>query len=87
MKDLETELLEKQKQERELKEKRDEESRFFYALQRVKDTEDGRIVIDGILKMCPIDDEVFCGSDPFNTAYLCGKRAVGLQLRSFLNKK
>lgn len=87
MKDLETEILERDKQNQLLKEKRDEESRFFYALKKVQDSEDGRIVIEGILKMCPIDEEVFCGSDPFNTAYLCGKRAVGLQLRSFLYKK
>ena len=80
MKDFEAEILEKARAKEIEKENKDRLRAFALALE----TADGQTVLAEILRLCPIDQEVF-SNDPFNTAYLCGRRSIGLEITSLVN--
>ena len=80
MKDFEQEILEKERQEEKAREQRGKLKELAYAL----DTAEGQLVLNEILKLCPIDEEVF-SSDPCQTAYRCGQRSIGLAINSLVN--
>lgn len=80
MKDFEQEILEKERAEEEIKERRERYKALAYAL----DTPEGQLVLKEILALCPINDEVF-SCDPCQTAYNCGRRSIGLEITSLVN--
>lgn len=79
MRDFEQEILEKQVAQKEEKLRNENLRQLAYAL----DTSQGQLVLEEILKLCPIDQEVF-STDPCMTAYLCGKRSVGLAIATLV---
>lgn len=55
---------------------------FVEALNKVKRTKTGKIVLNKIIEACRVNEHGFVPSDPYATAFRCGQKSIGLWLLS-----
>lgn len=55
---------------------------FKEALNKVKRTKTGKIVLNKIIEACRVNDHGFVPGDPQATAFHCGQKSIGLWLLS-----
>ena len=53
---------------------------FKEALNKVKRTKAGKIVLNKIIEACRVNDHGFVPGDPQATAFHCGQKSIGLWL-------
>lgn len=55
---------------------------FEEALNKVKRTKTGKIVLNKIIEACRVNEHGFVPGDPQATAFRCGQKSIGLWLLS-----
>ncbi|MBR2392728.1 MAG: hypothetical protein IKA93_04075 [Elusimicrobiaceae bacterium] len=55
---------------------------FKEALDKVKRTKTGKIVLNKIIEACRVNGHGFVPGDPYATAFNCGQKSIGLWLLS-----
>lgn len=58
---------------------------FKEALNKVKRTKAGKIVLNKIIEACRVNEHGFVPGDQYATAFHCGQRSVGIWLLSEIN--
>jgi hypothetical protein len=69
--------------------KNDKQVELIRSYQRLFRTEDGKKVLDDLMKFCNFENTSVCESDPnaYQTFFAEGKRRVILRINSFLKEK
>lgn len=86
MNSFEEEIRQRKIAEENADKEREKYTRSIVAFDKVIKSEEGRKVLKVIFDMCPVDLEVF-STDALQTAYLCGRRSIGIELRNLIKSE
>ena len=60
---------------------------FKEALNKVKRTKAGKIVLNKIIDVCRVEEHGFVPGDSHATAFRCGQKSIGLWVKDILEDK